>query len=77
LQSEEFRELWARHDVKALAGAPPTRMNHPGVGRLELRREKLTIGDSDGQVLVVYHPEPGSESERALALLGSLAITNG
>jgi len=77
LASEDFRRLWARHDVKALAGAPPTRMLHPQVGPIELRREKLPIGDSGGQLLVVYHPEPESESARSLALLGSLAATGG
>jgi transcriptional regulator with XRE-family HTH domain len=72
LASEEFRRLWARHDVKALAGAP-VRMRHPQVGLLELRREKLVIADTDGQLLVVYHAEAGSESARSLALLGSLS----
>jgi transcriptional regulator with XRE-family HTH domain len=72
LASELFRQLWARHDVKPLAGGL-TRMRHPEVGVLELRREKLPIGDSDGQLLVIYHPEPGSETARSLALLGSLA----
>jgi transcriptional regulator with XRE-family HTH domain len=72
LASEPFRQLWARHDVKALAGAP-TRMHHPQVGMLELRREKLAIGDSDGQLLVIYHAEPASDSAKSLALLGSLA----
>jgi transcriptional regulator with XRE-family HTH domain len=74
LASEQFRRLWARHDVKALAGAP-ARMRHPQVGELELRREKLPIGDSGGQLLVIYHAEPGSDSARSLALLGSLAAT--
>lgn len=41
----------------------------------ELRREKLAVGDSGGQVLVVYHAEPGSQSAAFLALLGSLAAT--
>jgi transcriptional regulator with XRE-family HTH domain len=72
LASELFRQLWARHDVKPLAGGA-MRMRHPQVGMLELRREKLPIGDSDGQLLVIYHAEPGSESARSLALLGSLA----
>jgi transcriptional regulator with XRE-family HTH domain len=61
LGSEQFRQLWARHDVKPLAG------------KLELRLEKLPVGDSGGQLLVIYHAEPGSESARSLALLGSLA----
>ena len=74
LASEPFRRLWARHDVRALAGGI-ARLRHPHVGMLELRREKLPIGDTDGQLLVVYHAEPGSESARSLALLGSLAVT--
>jgi len=70
LASEPFRRLWARHDVKALAGAP-VRMQHPRIGMLALRREKLPIGDSGGQLLVIYHAEPGSANARSLALLGS------
>ena len=68
LASEHFRKLWARHDVKALAGAA-VQMRHPEVGELSLRREKLPIGDSGGQLLVIYHAEPGSESALALSLL--------
>jgi transcriptional regulator with XRE-family HTH domain len=71
LGSEDFRRLWARHDVRPLGGAT-VRMWHPDVGDLELRREKLGIGGTDGQLLVVHHAEPGSPSARALALLGSL-----
>jgi len=74
LASDDFRRLWARHDVKTPAGAP-VRMRHPEVGLLELRREKLVIADTDGQLLAIYHAEPGSESARSLALLGSLAAT--
>jgi transcriptional regulator with XRE-family HTH domain len=68
LASEPFRKLWARHDVRALAGAA-VRMRHPEVGPLDLRLEKLPIGDSGGQLLVVYHAAPGSESATALARL--------
>jgi transcriptional regulator with XRE-family HTH domain len=72
LGSELFRQLWARHDVKPLVGKPLT-LRHPDVGTLELRLEKLPIADSGGQLLVIYHAEPGSETARSLALLGSLA----
>ncbi len=47
LGSEDFRRLWARHDVRPLSGAA-VRMWHPEVGALELRREKLGIGGTDG-----------------------------
>jgi transcriptional regulator with XRE-family HTH domain len=72
LASERFARLWVRHDVRALTGSP-IRMRHPQVGMLELRGEKLPIADSGGQLLMIYHAEPGSESARSLALLGSLA----
>ena len=74
LSSDTFRRLWARHDVRALAGGA-VRINHPEVGPMELWREKLPIGDSGGQVLAIYHAEPGSDSAQSLALLGSLAAT--
>jgi hypothetical protein len=72
LASESFRRLWARHDVKPLTGAP-VRLRHQQIGMLELRLEKLPLGDSGGQLLVIYHAEPGSASAQSLALLGSLA----
>ncbi|GHH15038.1 helix-turn-helix transcriptional regulator [Streptomyces lanatus] len=68
LASDTFRRLWARHDVSALAGGT-MRVNHPKVGMLELRREKLPITDSGGQILAIYHAEPGSATARALDAL--------
>jgi transcriptional regulator with XRE-family HTH domain len=72
LGSERFRQLWARHDVHALEGAP-VRLDHPQVGHLTLGREKLAIGGVEGQLLVVYHAQPGTSSAEKLALLASLA----
>jgi transcriptional regulator with XRE-family HTH domain len=71
LSSERFRRLWARHDVQAREGMP-TRIHHPQVGDLTLSREKLAIGGSEGQLLVVYHAEPGTGSAEKMALLASL-----
>ncbi|MBT0773920.1 helix-turn-helix domain-containing protein [Kineosporia sp. J2-2] len=73
--SEQFRRLWARHDVHPLAGGT-LRLRHPLVGDLELRREKLSLAEGDGQMLAVYHAERGSETARSLALLGSLAASS-
>lgn len=72
LKSDRFRKLWARHDVHRREGAL-ARMRHPQVGDMDLYREKLSINGAEGQVLVIYHAEPGSEAARSLALLGSLA----
>jgi transcriptional regulator with XRE-family HTH domain len=70
LASEHFRKIWARHDVRSLAGGA-VRMCHPGAGELTLRREKLPIGDSGGQLLVIYSAEPGSRSAATLACLST------
>jgi hypothetical protein len=72
LESEVFRRLWARHDVRPRVGRGTTVLHHPQVGRVELAWEKLDISGSPGQILVIHQPEPGSASERALALLASL-----
>ncbi|MFF1878341.1 helix-turn-helix domain-containing protein [Leifsonia sp. NPDC058230] len=72
LESERFRQLWARHDVQSHEGAPVL-IHHPEVGDLRLRREKLAIGGTDGQLLAIYHAERGSDAAGLLALLGSAA----
>jgi transcriptional regulator with XRE-family HTH domain len=75
LASEEFRTIWARHDVRELAGSP-VRLQHPVVGELELRLEKLPLAGTTGQLLVIYHALPGTRAAEGLALLGSLAATD-
>ena len=47
------------------------------VGPLTLRCEKLPVGDSGGQVLVIYHAEPGSVTAQALAELGKRTEADG
>jgi len=51
----------------------PERLHHPEVGDLTLSREKLTINGTDGQLLVIYHAEPGTNSGDGLALLAALS----
>jgi transcriptional regulator with XRE-family HTH domain len=73
LSSPHFRELWARHDVARREGAAMT-MNHSELGEIDLYREKLAISGTPGQMLVIYHPEPGTSHAEKLALLGSYAL---
>jgi hypothetical protein len=47
------------------------RLDHPQVGELRLNREKLVIGGTAGQMLVIYHPDPGTDNADKLALLAS------
>jgi transcriptional regulator with XRE-family HTH domain len=70
LASDRFRRLWARHDVRVREGASVT-LDHPQVGELTLNREKLAIGGSAGQLLVVYHADRGTTSADKLSLLAS------
>jgi len=73
LKSPEFATLWARHHVRP-KGAGRSVLQHPVVGDLDLRYEKLTVGEGGaGQVIVIYHADPGSPSETNLALLSTTA----
>ncbi|MBD2894504.1 helix-turn-helix transcriptional regulator [Spirillospora sp. NPDC000708] len=72
VKSAEFRRLWARHDIRQKTHETK-RFQHPLVGELTLTYESLTVNSAPGQQLVVYQAAPGSASEEALALLGSLA----
>ncbi len=69
---ERFRELWARHDARPRRSGT-RRLQHPQVGRLELRYERLLIPDTDRQSLTIYHAAPGSYTAQALALLAAAA----
>jgi transcriptional regulator with XRE-family HTH domain len=72
--SETFRRLWARHDVSP-RGAGASQMDHPQVGRLELRYERLLLAGTDGQLLVVHHADPGSPSAQKLDQLADTFST--
>ncbi|WP_116451647.1 AAA family ATPase [Blastococcus litoris] len=76
LRSEEFQQLWARQDVRPRVSGSSV-LDHPVVGRLDLGYEKLAVTSAPGQVLVVYHAVPGSQSAERLALLASLTATAG
>jgi transcriptional regulator with XRE-family HTH domain len=74
LESERFRTLWARHDVRR-GGPHVSRWQHPQVGELVLDLEKLAVVGTDRQMLVLMHADPASPSGERLALLASLAAT--
>ncbi|MDV9176025.1 helix-turn-helix transcriptional regulator [Streptomyces sp. W16] len=70
VKSEEFRRLWATHDVKEKTYGVK-HLHHPLVGDLSLHFEGFRLSDGSGQILVTYHAEPGSPSADALRLLAS------
>ncbi|MFI6564147.1 helix-turn-helix domain-containing protein [Streptomyces sp. NPDC050534] len=64
----DFRRLWARHDAQP-SRDELKRFMHPVVGELSLRRQALTVGGAEQQVIIVYQAAPGSSAEAALARL--------
>lgn len=70
LASERFRRLWARQDVRHKIGGV-SHLLHPEVGPLELRHQKFGVAGTQGQIMVMYHAEPGSRSHEALAQLAA------
>jgi hypothetical protein len=73
LAREEFRQAWARHDVKPVRSRS-IRIDHPQVGEMTLGLAKLAVEGTDGLMLVMYHAEPGTDSADRLALLSSLTV---
>ncbi|SEG95797.1 Helix-turn-helix domain-containing protein [Nonomuraea solani] len=71
IRSEAFRRLWARHDIRQKTHETK-RFRHPLVGELSLHYESMTVNSAPGRQLIVYQADPGSSSEEALSLLGSL-----
>ena len=73
IRCDRFRQLWARHDARPKRSGS-ARLEHPVVGPLELSAEKLPIADTDRQLLIIFHAEPGSRSAHALAELASATV---
>ena len=73
-RSEEFRVLWAGHDVR-FHRTGSKRFRHPLVGDLTLAYEALELPADPGLTIVTYSADPGSSSEQALLELGRWAAT--
>jgi len=75
VRSQEFRELWAAHDVEYYrSGVQPFR--HPLAGDLDLDYDALEIPADPGQTIIAYSAEPGSAARDALDILASWAVTH-
>lgn len=73
IKCPEFRQWWALREVAAPA-AGCKRLIHSAVGPLTVSYESLTINSAPGQLLVVYHADPDSVTERAFARLYAASL---
>lgn len=74
--SREFRDLWEAHDVREHVTGVKL-FHHPDVGDLDLVYEAMQLTSDPKLQFVGFTAEPGSASEDALRLLGSLAASAG
>jgi transcriptional regulator with XRE-family HTH domain len=73
-RSEEFRALWAAHDVR-LHRTGHKHFRHPAVGTLDLMFEAMALEADEGLTLTAYTAEPRTLSHDGLKLLASWAAT--
>ncbi|MFD5749735.1 helix-turn-helix domain-containing protein [Streptomyces sp. NPDC127033] len=73
-RSDTFRQLWARHDVRAY-GRGTKHFHHPVVGDMDLCYDLLHPAAEPGLVMITYTAEPGTTSHDNLTLLASWAAT--
>jgi transcriptional regulator with XRE-family HTH domain len=73
-RSEEFRALWAAHDVR-LHRTGVKQFRHPAVGLLDLMFEAMALEADEGLTLTAYTAEPGTPSHDGLKLLASWTAT--
>jgi transcriptional regulator with XRE-family HTH domain len=71
LKSQQFRQLWARHDVREKTTGTK-RLHHPLLGDLTLHYQSFANNSEPGQVLIVCHAQPNSPAQDALVLLSSI-----
>jgi len=72
--SDEFAGLWLEHDVDE-HGTGAKRLRHPDVGDLDLGYEAMQLSGDPGLLFLAWTAEPGSASQDALRLLGSLSAS--
>ncbi|WP_305787915.1 helix-turn-helix transcriptional regulator [Symbioplanes lichenis] len=73
-ESGTFAALWSAQTVYGKS-LDPIELVHPDVGPLSLMSQSFDVRGATGQLLVIYQPEPGGPSARALTLLGTLDAT--
>jgi len=74
-RSDDFRQLWARHDVRA-RGRGAHRFRHPIVGELTLSYDHFQLAAEPGLTMITYTADPATPSADSLSLLASWAASS-
>jgi len=74
IRSAEFRQLWARHDVRESVRGTKT-FPVPEVGDIVLDWDTYPLPGNPGPVMLIWIAEPGSTDADRLQLLASLHAT--
>lgn len=74
IRSEDFRRLWARHDVRESVSGTKT-FRTAEVGEIALDWDTYPLPGNPGPVMLVWTAEPGSPDADRLHLLASLHAT--
>jgi transcriptional regulator with XRE-family HTH domain len=75
VKSEEFRQMWARHDVRTRINGRK-RYSNPFIGLIALGYETFTVNADPRQIMFIFRAEPGSSDESSLLLLAQIAADN-
>ncbi|RWZ54831.1 XRE family transcriptional regulator [Labedella populi] len=73
--SGAFADLWSGNDARGKTREAKTFV-HSDVGPMTLEFNAFDVRSAPGQQLIVYRAEPGSPSDHALKMLGSLDATS-
>jgi transcriptional regulator with XRE-family HTH domain len=76
LKSEEFRAMWARHDVHERTDGTK-RFNNQLVGEITLNYQALSVTGAVRQTLYIFSAAPFSSAAQSLTLLAGIAQRDG
>jgi hypothetical protein len=74
--SEEFRALWAAHDVEYYRSGVQ-QFRHPEAGKLTLNYNALELPADPGLTMIVYTAEPGTPAHDVLRKLADQNLVPG
>lgn len=70
--SQEFRELWARHEVAVRQGTRKV-LQHPRIGRVDCECD-VVVSPPSGQRIVLFRGRPGTDTAERFAMLRVLGV---